>query len=170
MIYYESDHLMHHGIKGQKWGVRRFQNTDGTYNKAGKKRYFGSSGLVKNFARRAKVLGADAVKAVKKEQRDTPEAKATRAEKLKKTAVVGASIAAAGLSIYGGYKLYSNQKESANKIIEYEKQLARKEAGEKALRALYDKQIMNAFNDPNVFQAVIRDDSINYYNSFTKKR
>lgn len=31
--------LTHHGIKGQKWGVRRFQNTDGTYTMAGKERY-----------------------------------------------------------------------------------------------------------------------------------
>ena len=28
----------HHGIKGQKWGVRRFQNRDGTRTAAGKKR------------------------------------------------------------------------------------------------------------------------------------
>ena len=31
--------LYHHGIKGQKWGVRRFQNTDGSLTAAGKKRY-----------------------------------------------------------------------------------------------------------------------------------
>ncbi|MBO4703970.1 MAG: hypothetical protein J5617_04005 [Bacilli bacterium] len=30
--------LCHHGIKGQKWGVRRFQNPDGTYTDLGKKR------------------------------------------------------------------------------------------------------------------------------------
>lgn len=34
-----SDFLAHHGIKGQKWGVRRFQNPDGTRTEAGKKRY-----------------------------------------------------------------------------------------------------------------------------------
>lgn len=32
------DELMHHGIKGQKWGVRRFQNADGSYTDAGKRR------------------------------------------------------------------------------------------------------------------------------------
>lgn len=31
--------LRHHGIKGQKWGVRRFQNKDGSLTSAGKKRY-----------------------------------------------------------------------------------------------------------------------------------
>jgi hypothetical protein len=33
----------HHGIQGQKWGRRRWQNEDGTYNEAGKARYFGST-------------------------------------------------------------------------------------------------------------------------------
>lgn len=31
--------LYHHGIKGQRWGVRRYQNDDGTLTEAGKKRY-----------------------------------------------------------------------------------------------------------------------------------
>jgi hypothetical protein len=31
--------LYHHGIKGQKWGIRRFQNPDGTLTELGKKRY-----------------------------------------------------------------------------------------------------------------------------------
>ena len=31
--------LYHHGIKGQRWGVRRYQNADGTLTAAGQKRY-----------------------------------------------------------------------------------------------------------------------------------
>lgn len=34
----DEDYLQHWGIKGQKWGVRRFQNEDGTRTEAGKKR------------------------------------------------------------------------------------------------------------------------------------
>lgn len=31
--------LQHHGILGQKWGIRRYQNDDGTLTEAGKKHY-----------------------------------------------------------------------------------------------------------------------------------
>lgn len=34
-----NDELYHHGIKGQKWGVRRFQDEAGRLTSAGKKRY-----------------------------------------------------------------------------------------------------------------------------------
>lgn len=33
-----NNYLAHHGIKGQKWGIRRFQNLDGTRTPLGKKR------------------------------------------------------------------------------------------------------------------------------------
>lgn len=36
---FQSDYLMHHGILGQKWGVRRYQNDDGSLTDAGKRRY-----------------------------------------------------------------------------------------------------------------------------------
>ena len=74
-----SDELYHHGIKGQKWGVRRFQNEDGTRTEAGKERYSGSP--------RDKNTSVD------------------RKEKIKKAAkIVGATVGAAALA-YGGYKL-----------------------------------------------------------------
>lgn len=38
-MLWEDNYLAHYGIKGQKWGVRRFQNEDGSYTVAGKERY-----------------------------------------------------------------------------------------------------------------------------------
>ena len=32
-------YLAHHGVKGQKWGIRRYQNEDGSYTDEGKRRY-----------------------------------------------------------------------------------------------------------------------------------
>ena len=40
--------LAHYGVLGMKWGVRRYQNADGSFNAAGKRRYF-SNGSGENY-------------------------------------------------------------------------------------------------------------------------
>lgn len=37
--YGAQDSLVHYGIKGQRWGIRRYQNEDGSLTDAGRKRY-----------------------------------------------------------------------------------------------------------------------------------
>lgn len=42
--------IAHHGILGQKWGVRRFQNANGTLTPEGRKRYQNSDGSLNESA------------------------------------------------------------------------------------------------------------------------
>ena len=92
---YLPNELQHHGIKGQRWGIRRYQNEDGSLTEEGRERY-----------------GSDL--------KETSYSKATDNDKIKKAVVVGASIAAASLAVYGAYKL-SDVKQNIDyqKSVEY---------------------------------------------------
>ena len=50
-------YLAHHGILGMKWGIRRYQNEDGTLTEAGKKRYMRNKQRIKDAPRKT-VTGA----------------------------------------------------------------------------------------------------------------
>lgn len=88
-----SDELFHHGVKGQKWGVRRYQNEDGSYKKDAEGRYAdGTLSKVK------KVVGSA------KNKIDYAKETIT-SDRVKTIAKVGAAVAGAALVAYGGYKL-----------------------------------------------------------------
>ena len=58
MTYEYDQYLAHHGIKGQKWGQRRFQNLDGSLTEDGRTRY--GVGKDKNWKKLKKDAEADA--------------------------------------------------------------------------------------------------------------
>lgn len=61
MFWSPTNHVCHYGIKGQKWGVRRYQNEDGTLTPAGKKRKIELSDNQKKAARILGIIAASAL-------------------------------------------------------------------------------------------------------------
>lgn len=56
-------YLIHHGVRGMRWGVRRYQNVDGSLTEAGKKRYSSGERAYKDLkkqvhSKRAKLAGS----------------------------------------------------------------------------------------------------------------
>lgn len=86
--------LYHYGILGQKWGQRRWQNEDGSFNYEGKVRY----GRIGN--RRASNINDS------KNQADK--------EAISKVIRIGMSAALIGVGLYAGYKISTNSEYTVN--------------------------------------------------------
>ena len=84
-----SSELYHHGIKGQKWGRRRFQNEDGSLTPAGKDRY------------------NDDVIADPKQRNETPE---ERKKRIARNVAIGTAAAVTAIAAIGYMKYRSNSK------------------------------------------------------------
>ena len=87
------DYLMHFGIKGMKWGVRRFQNKDGSYTPLGLKRHGNGTSGGSGKARAGSGSNAEARKA-----------------RLKKAAKIAAIAGGTALAGYGAYRLAKSGK------------------------------------------------------------
>lgn len=116
---YGTETIEHHGIKGQKWGVRRFQNEDGTLTEAGKKKQKSNKKTVgqlkaehrshiesinKNYTgkKRLKHLQKENKEYQKKlDEANHVTSKSEKAKKVAKAVMIGCGIAVAA---YLGYK------------------------------------------------------------------
>ena len=87
MQYELNSTLYHHGIKGQKWGLRRFQNEDGSLTAEGKQRY-GYEGNVRNPAS-GKESASERKKRVNAEAKAIKNSKVSNKEKAKALSKLG---------------------------------------------------------------------------------
>lgn len=78
----DDDHLAHFGIKGQKWGVRRFENDDGTLTEEGRERYGVSKKELKREGREMNSLMKNAKKAFGDYSREYQLSKSKRIQNL----------------------------------------------------------------------------------------
>jgi hypothetical protein len=86
---YVDEFLAHHGVKGQKWGIRRYQNSDGSLTEEGKVRY----GVDKH--------GNMSKEGAKLYRKDTGKDFTDKNRSTKKTVKIAAAISAA--SVAGAY-------------------------------------------------------------------
>lgn len=109
--------LYHEGIKGMEWGHRRWQNEDGTFNEAGKERYFGKA---YKQARKEWKAEKKAEKAERKAEKEELKAAKRHVKNVNRTKVA----IAAGLTLFAlsKYKQYNKYKiggeQFVNKTVE----------------------------------------------------
>lgn len=116
--------LEHHGIKGQKWGIRRYQNEDGSLTPEGRERYLkGMTSTEKEdylktddhtriAAEKYMDQGLTYTEALEQVRKD-------RQERNKKLLITGAAAVTTMLAAYGGYKLYKHLGSEAEKAREF---------------------------------------------------
>lgn len=109
-----SDELRHYGIKGQKWGVRRFQEEDGSLTPAGRKRYDDGISNGKQYkipktksTHRINLEDKYQKQGMTKEQAEQAAARRIRGEQY---VVAAAAVTVAACVAYNKHKNYSTDK------------------------------------------------------------
>lgn len=114
----ESNSLSHYGIRGMRWGVRRYQNSDGTYTSIGKKRKYQETAhedyINAHSKKSVKSMSNAELKARNNRlQMEQQYANLTRKTSSGKKAVQmfikGAGLLSGAMAAYGTYKKVGNQ-------------------------------------------------------------
>lgn len=114
----ENNSLAHYGILGMKWGVRRYQNKDGSYTSAGKKRkqkdYIHEDYANAHSKKSVKSMSNAELKArnnrLQMEQQYVNLTKKTNTgKKVVQGFIKGAGLLSGAMAAYGTYKKYGNQ-------------------------------------------------------------
>ena len=120
MEFFTQDYLEHHGVQGQKWGIRRFQNKDGSLTPAGKKRYTKLNNKIdKIYEKKTRRLAPDDVRRIEQHKlRDIRRAEIDRGlnyyENEVKNANLSAILTMAFVSTLGGLALGTVQNRRIN--------------------------------------------------------
>lgn len=101
---YYSDELYHHGIKGQKWGNRRYQYEDGSLTPEGRQRYGVGNGRGRGMGG-GSAAGAGGRRMARGTGSDSS-SKSSKVKKILKT--VGLVAAGAAITAGAGYAAYKN--------------------------------------------------------------
>lgn len=140
----DNKELMHHGIKDMRWGVRRYQNKDGSLTELGKKRY--KKELAKIRAEKAKV---DTQKKIVERQLKT-RAKFSKLDDMREElAAEKKALASKKTSLFSKHR----KKELTPEEIEAKKEAILKSRSPKQLyenaHLFDDKELTNAYNRLN---------------------
>lgn len=121
-VYVATDRIdnffAHHGIKGQKWGIRRFQNADGSLTEEGKKRYNSGSDSGKETEKKEltgyqrRLSNKFQKQGLTKDQAD--EAAIRRAKVLKRIGIIAGGVTAAAIA---GYVAHNVSRDFFDKTI-----------------------------------------------------
>lgn len=166
------DELYHYGVKGMKWGVRRYTNDDGSLNARGIKKYakkgyaqdsynsnktklgkaydkvtgahkYGGDMMYNLSSNKANKARAEKYLAYEKARKEAANTPEARKARAKKAAKVGAAVAGTALAAYGAYKVSKAIKEK-NFEMQRVKGL---EASEKYLRENLSNHSISTFKD-----------------------